>query len=112
MGSIPLETTVTMIVSILIACGGIIFSQIARANSMALRSEVLVLQEKVRAFDTACIDFKAFEEESREDRGELREGISGIEGDIKALMAQFQNVAKQMDAVYRKVFNGSSKDPA
>ncbi|MDD5547159.1 MAG: hypothetical protein PHO67_08415 [Candidatus Omnitrophica bacterium] len=106
MGSLPVGTVITMLISIGIAAGGIILGQIARANAAKARESYVALEWRVRAAEVACEDGKQFCDESRRDRAELRKEFGDIRGDLRVLLERQESMAEKLDAVHKKIFNG------
>ena len=107
--TVAIETVLTIVVSIIVAAAGLLYGITARNAALRVRGSLDVLSKQIQNTEMMCGEFKIFQGESRLDRSDLHDGVADLKGDIGVLMGKMEGVAAQLDAVYRKIFNGYAK---
>lgn len=107
--AMPIANVITIVVSLVIAMGGIIAGIIGKASADRIRSQFSTLEARMDGVQGACEDTKAFQHDCAKDRAELHLAVSEIVGDIKVVLANQDTLGQKMDLIFKKIFNGGQK---
>jgi len=107
--SMPIANVITIVVSLLVAMGGIIAGVMGKASADKIRANFATLEARVDAIHGACNDAKAFQRESTKDRAELHLAVTEIVGSINVVLANQNTMVEKLDLIFKRIFNGGSR---
>lgn len=106
MTTVPLELFLTSVLGVLTASAGVIYGIIAKGAATRVKGSIDVLAKQVQVLEECYGEVKTFQTESRGDRANLHGAAGSLEKAIAVITTKLEVMGKQLDYVYKKVYNG------
>jgi hypothetical protein len=107
--AMPIANVITIVVSLLVAMGGIVAGVLGKASADKIRAQFATLEARMDGAQTACDDAKQFQRDSAKDRADLHLAVGEIVGDVKVVLANQTGMSEKLDLIFKKIFNGGGK---
>jgi len=103
------DTFISILTGILVGFAGVIYGLVSRMNAMKMKGNLDVIESRLKENDKDHDCMVSSQRESSEDRSEIHRELAVVAGELRTIDSRLTAMAKQLDYVYRKVYNGAAK---